>query len=170
MISDLDNYRNSEQEKARTADLVRLLPPGRSSALDIGARDGFFSRLLTEYFETVTAFGLEIPAFTCPRVINVAAVPHDSRFPTLPLTASSALRCWSIYQLRRMPAVRLPEWRDTRLSSTCRTSRTLASGALPACNVGNPIRHGGTSINLTNVDLRNYFAGRASQRRHLWGP
>jgi hypothetical protein len=49
----LDEYRNSEWEKSRTADLMRLLPRGRTSVLDIGARDGFFAQLLTEYFENV---------------------------------------------------------------------------------------------------------------------
>ena len=39
---DIETYRNSEQEKPRTANLVRLLPRGRSSVLDIGACDGFF--------------------------------------------------------------------------------------------------------------------------------
>ena len=80
-MSNLETYRNSEQEKARTADLVRLLPRGRSSALDIGARDGFFSRLLSEYFETVTALDLEMPSFTYPRVVNVAGDATRMPFP-----------------------------------------------------------------------------------------
>jgi hypothetical protein len=42
VMSGMENYRNSEQEKSRTANLVRLLPRGRSSVLDIGACDGFF--------------------------------------------------------------------------------------------------------------------------------
>lgn len=80
-MSDIEKYRNSEQEKSRTADLVRLLPRGRSSVLDIGARDGFFSRMLTEYFETVTAVDLKMPAFNYPRVINVAGDATRLQFP-----------------------------------------------------------------------------------------
>ena len=43
---DLTDYRNSEREQARIKDLMRLIPPLGSSALDIGARDGFLSYLL----------------------------------------------------------------------------------------------------------------------------
>ncbi len=71
-MSDLQQYRESEQEKARTEDLLRLLPRCRKSVLDIGARDGHFSRLLTEYFEEVTALDLQKPPFEYPRVTTVA--------------------------------------------------------------------------------------------------
>lgn len=71
-MSDLQQYRQSDQEKARSADLLRLLPRGRRSVLDIGARDGHFSRLLTEHFEEVTALDLEKPSFVYPRVTTVA--------------------------------------------------------------------------------------------------
>jgi len=42
LMSDIENYRKSEQEKSRTADPLLLLPRGRSTGLDIGARDVFF--------------------------------------------------------------------------------------------------------------------------------
>jgi len=71
-MPDLEQYRQSEKEQARTADLLRLVPRGRKSVLDIGARDGHFSRLLTDYFEEVTALDLEKPAFEFPRVKTVA--------------------------------------------------------------------------------------------------
>jgi SAM-dependent methyltransferase len=71
-MSNLEQYRETEQEKARSADLLRLLPRGRKSVLDIGARDGHFSRLLTEYFDEVTALDLEKPPFEYPRVTTVA--------------------------------------------------------------------------------------------------
>jgi hypothetical protein len=45
-MADLQKYRASELEKARTADLLRVLPKGRATVLDIGARDGFFSKIL----------------------------------------------------------------------------------------------------------------------------
>jgi SAM-dependent methyltransferase len=69
---DLHAYRQSEREKARTADLLRLLPKGRESVLDIGARDGHFSKLLTEHFRCVTALDLTKPTFECPGVETVA--------------------------------------------------------------------------------------------------
>ena len=80
-MSELEKYRNSESEKARTADLVRLLPHGRSSVLDIGAHDGFFSRLLTNYFETVTALDLQMPAIDYPRVLNAVGDVTQLPFP-----------------------------------------------------------------------------------------
>ena len=54
-------YRTSELERARTADLLRIVPKDRRSVLDIGARDGFFSALLREHFDQVTALDLRMP-------------------------------------------------------------------------------------------------------------
>ncbi|MDP2898363.1 MAG: class I SAM-dependent methyltransferase [bacterium] len=71
-MSDLEQYRASEAEKARTADLLRVLPKGRRSVLDIGARDGHFSRLLTERFAEVTALDLQRPRFEFPHVVTIA--------------------------------------------------------------------------------------------------
>ncbi len=48
----------TESECARTADLLRLTPAGYKSVLDAGARDGYYSRLLTERFEAVTALDM----------------------------------------------------------------------------------------------------------------
>jgi SAM-dependent methyltransferase len=67
----MEQYRLSEREKARTNDLLRILPKGRRSVLDIGARDGHFSRLLTQHFPEVTALDLERPAFEFPGVVTV---------------------------------------------------------------------------------------------------
>jgi SAM-dependent methyltransferase len=80
-LTDIQKYRESEPEKARTADLLRLLPSGRSSVLDIGARDGHFSRLLTEYFELVTGLDLEKPRFEYPQVTTVAGDVTKLQFP-----------------------------------------------------------------------------------------
>ena len=71
-MPNLERYRASEQEKARTADLMGVLPRGRATVLDVGARDGFFSKLLTEYFVSVTALDLEKPSFDYPGVVTVA--------------------------------------------------------------------------------------------------
>jgi len=71
-VADLKAYRSSEQEQARTSDLLGLLPKGRKSVLDIGARDGHFSKLLAERFDRVTAVDLCAPGFQYPRVECVA--------------------------------------------------------------------------------------------------
>ncbi len=60
--------RSTAREQTRTADILRLTPEGLSSALDIGARDGHFSLLLTERFEEVTALDLETPTISHPNV------------------------------------------------------------------------------------------------------
>lgn len=60
---------------------MRLLPNGRKSVLDIGARDGHFSRLLAEHFLEVTALDIEMPAFKIPGVINLAGDITDLKFP-----------------------------------------------------------------------------------------
>jgi SAM-dependent methyltransferase len=61
-------YSSNSSERERTEDLLKLMPLAGGSALDIGARDGRFSRLLAERFETVTALDLTRPAIEHPRV------------------------------------------------------------------------------------------------------
>jgi SAM-dependent methyltransferase len=67
-MMDVTEYRNSAREKERVADLMRLLPSGINTVLDIGARDGFISRLLAERFPTVTALDLDKPSIDHRRV------------------------------------------------------------------------------------------------------
>jgi SAM-dependent methyltransferase len=76
----IESYRASDSEKARTGDLIRLLPNGRKSVLDVGARDGHFSRLLTQHFPEVTALDLEMPCFKIPGVTNAAGDVTDLQF------------------------------------------------------------------------------------------
>jgi len=71
MQSKLEKYHASEREMARTQDLLSLLPQGRESVLDIGARDGHFARLLSERFAEVTALDLQRPRFEIPNVVTV---------------------------------------------------------------------------------------------------
>lgn len=66
--SPMQLYRESERERERTADLIRLLPAGGAWALDVGARDGYFSLLLAERFRRVTALDLEQPTITHKRI------------------------------------------------------------------------------------------------------
>ena len=78
---DIEKYRNSESEKARIADLFRIMPRGRASILEIGARDGYLSRPLAEHFQEVTALDLEKPTFEFPRITTVAGDATNLQFP-----------------------------------------------------------------------------------------
>jgi SAM-dependent methyltransferase len=71
-VINIEQYRASEPEQSRTEDLLRILPRDRRSVLDIGARDGHFSRLLTAYFAEVTAIDLVKPRFEFPGVVTIA--------------------------------------------------------------------------------------------------
>lgn len=68
---DYQSYRTSASELARTDDLLRIIPKGIDSILEIGARDGHFSRLLAPSFRKVTALDLERPALDIPGVVPV---------------------------------------------------------------------------------------------------
>ena len=72
LASDLTAYRASDKEKRRTADLLRLMPSRGARALDVGAREGFFARLMAERFDQVVALDLEKPGFEHPGVVCVA--------------------------------------------------------------------------------------------------
>jgi SAM-dependent methyltransferase len=80
-MTDLEKYRASELEKLRTADLLRIVPKGRSTVLDIGTRDGHFSRLLTNHFSSVTALDLVKPTFDYPGIVTVAGDITNLDFP-----------------------------------------------------------------------------------------
>ena len=78
---DLTRYRASASERQRADDLLRLVPGKGRHALDVGARDGHFSRLLAERFDTVTALDLRVPDIDHPRVTcmsgDIRALPFD---------------------------------------------------------------------------------------------
>lgn len=69
---DLRRYRETPREKARIASIFRLIPARGVVALDVGARDGYLTRLLTERFDRVTALDLVKPGFDIDRVDAVA--------------------------------------------------------------------------------------------------
>ena len=66
----LDQYRNSDKEQLRINSLMGLVPYNSRCALDVGARDGYLSKKLTDYFDTVTAVDLEIPKIEHKKVIS----------------------------------------------------------------------------------------------------
>lgn len=65
---ELTAYRASTAEQQRTADLLQRIPASGRLALDIGARDGHFSLLLAERYQTVVALDLSQPQIDHPRV------------------------------------------------------------------------------------------------------
>jgi SAM-dependent methyltransferase len=66
---------------ARTQDLLAMVPKNLSTVLDIGARDGHFSRLLTEHFESVTALDLTFPEFDFKGVRPMQGDVTNLQFP-----------------------------------------------------------------------------------------
>jgi glycosyltransferase involved in cell wall biosynthesis/protein-L-isoaspartate O-methyltransferase len=64
-------YRNTPLERERISDLMNIMPKGHDSVLDVGARDGYLSRLLTEHFTLVTALDLEKPSIAHDRITCV---------------------------------------------------------------------------------------------------
>jgi hypothetical protein len=78
---DLAERRDSESERKRIADLMRLLPGALDSALDVGARDGFISKLLAGHFPNVTALDLEEPRIDAERIHCVKGDVTGLNFP-----------------------------------------------------------------------------------------
>ncbi len=78
---DLTAYRNSPAEIARVDDLMRLIPSGLHTALDIGARDGHISKAIAQKVAKVTALDLECPQFSCPGVTTVKGDATSLNFP-----------------------------------------------------------------------------------------
>ena len=71
MRTNLNDYRASEREQSRIHDLFALMPEKGGRALDIGARDGYLSRLLTERFGQVVALDIEKPDINHPSIESV---------------------------------------------------------------------------------------------------
>ena len=77
----LQEYRERPLEKARISDLMAVVPKGRQSVLEIGARDGHLSRLLTRHFPSVTALDLEKPSFSIAGVTPVQGDVTALQYP-----------------------------------------------------------------------------------------
>jgi hypothetical protein len=83
--ADLDSeptWRNTPLEQQRVSSLLKLAGNG-TTALDIGARDGYLSRRLAQSFESVTALDLTLPDITHPKITpvqgNVTALAFEDR-------------------------------------------------------------------------------------------
>ena len=77
---ELAEYRESETEQARTNDLMALLPKNIETVLDIGARDGFISKLLADRVRSVTALDLSRPKIDDIRILCVKGDVTDLDF------------------------------------------------------------------------------------------
>ncbi len=66
---DIAAAREQPREQERINNLRDLIPQKGFSALDVGARDGHLSRMLTSYFEQVTALDLEKPTIKHERIL-----------------------------------------------------------------------------------------------------
>lgn len=77
--ADLSLYHASPREQQRTSSLLQLVPERGRVALDVGARDGHYSRLLAERFEQVLALDLVRPQVDHPRVLSL--VGDATRIP-----------------------------------------------------------------------------------------
>lgn len=95
-LVDLKHYRQSEGELQRTADVERLLSQVSGGvAIDVGARDGHFSKVLTRYFDSVVALDLEKPQVQHPRVRGVAG---DVTCLDLPTGAFDLVLCTEVLE------------------------------------------------------------------------
>jgi SAM-dependent methyltransferase len=78
---DLTHYRLTTAEQQRTDSLLQMMPLVSQHALDIGARDGHFSRLMAQRYGNVTALDLSLPNIAHPDIECVAASVVDLPFP-----------------------------------------------------------------------------------------
>ena len=127
-------YRAKPQEIARTNDILRITPCGRDTALDIGAKEGHLSRLLTGYFDSVVAVDLVLPTCDAPRVTNLVGDITALDFPDKSVDVVYCIEILEhIVELRRACSevsrvarheivVGVPYKQDIRLArSTCRS-------------------------------------------------
>ena len=68
-------------EQERINSLINIIPKGFSTLLDIGARDGYISNLLSPYFKKVTALDLEKPRTAKENIITVKGDVTQMEFP-----------------------------------------------------------------------------------------
>lgn len=78
----LEYSRKREIEQERIRDLISLIQDEKGGTIiDIGARDGYLSKLLADYFESVTALDIVKPSIEHEKVICVQGDATDLAFP-----------------------------------------------------------------------------------------
>src|SRR5262249_32648213 len=151
-------YRNTPQEQERISDLMNIIlngpkgPKGKDSVLDVGARDGYLPRLLTEHFASVTALDLEKPSIAHDRI---TCVKGDVTRLELASDSFDVVLCAEV--LEHIPGKGLEQAcrelsrvAKSHVVMVCLIGRTLASGAQPASLAASAIRLGDTSTCLMN--------------------
>jgi SAM-dependent methyltransferase len=98
------DFRDSPGERSRISDLLRLMPAQGRRALDVGARDGYISRLMADRFDAVTALDLVEPTVSHPKVRCLQA---DATCMPLPDAAFDLVLCAEV--LEHIPGAMLPQ-------------------------------------------------------------
>lgn len=111
---DMTAYRSSHAEQQRTSDLLSLTPVSGDTALDIGARDGHFSRLLAKRFRKVIALDLEKPKFEYP---GVECIEGDATTLPLPDNHVEFVFCAEVLEHIPMPNLKMACNEIQRVSS-----------------------------------------------------
>lgn len=168
---DLNDYRESELERARTADLLELSSCEGDTAIDVGTRDGHFARLLADRFPRVTALDLARPVIPDRRISCVAGdvrkLPFEDNSFDLVVCAEvlehippTDLRdaCRELARItRRRLLIGVPYKQDTRVGRTTCLS----------CGAHNP--PWGHVNRFDEAKLRRLFAGLDVERRKFVG-
>lgn len=81
MSEKLDSYRQNTREQERIGSLFALVPEHGTSALDVGARDGYLAKKLAECFDSVIALDIEQPDIDHPRILPVKGDATCLGFP-----------------------------------------------------------------------------------------
>jgi hypothetical protein len=98
------DFRDSPGEQSRISDLLGLMPARGHRALDVGARDGYISRLMADRFDAVTALDLVEPTVSHPRV---HCLQGDATCMPLPTAAFDLVLCAEV--LEHIPGAVLPQ-------------------------------------------------------------
>ncbi|MFH1563682.1 MAG: class I SAM-dependent methyltransferase [Nitrospirota bacterium] len=78
---DIKKEKEISMEEERISNLINIIPKGRHSVLDVGARDGKISILLTAFFKNITALDLQKPNISDKNIISLQGDVTHLEFP-----------------------------------------------------------------------------------------
>jgi SAM-dependent methyltransferase len=163
-------HHQQPDQAARIEDLMGIIPMGRSSVLDVGARDGYISGLLRQFFPSVTALDLNKPKFSIERVETVQGDATNLQFPSksfdvvvcaevLEHVPNVERACSELMRVARYEIViGVPYRQDTRV------------GRLTCSNCGSINPPYGHVNSFTEQLLANLFSGWTVDIQHVLGP